>query len=74
MGTLEFHSHRRPHWWARISIGPTKKTISLPLARGDRPLDCIVALFPGTIVQVGIGMTTRETVVTTEIGETAAGP
>lgn len=73
MGNDEFHSQRRPHWWAKVVVGGTGGSLlSLPMIRGNNPLDCTVSVLPGTIVQVGIGNAVLGTVVTTAIEETAA--
>lgn len=68
MSNTGYHKNGRPTWWARTGSGDDAQFLDIPEVRGDRHLDCVVDLPPGTTVFCGAGRgtykTVRETVVT----------
>jgi hypothetical protein len=73
MSNTGYHENGKPTWWARIGEGADARFLEIPWTRGDKPLDCVVDVPPGTSVTCGAGKgthkTVRQTVVTTEIAE-----
>lgn len=68
MSNTGFHANGKPNWWARVGSGASTRFLEIPTVRGDKILDCVVDLPPGTEVHCGAGKgshkTVRETVVT----------
>lgn len=73
MSNTGYHAHGKPTWWARVGKGDKARFLEVPWTRGDRCLDCIVDVEPGTEVACGAGKgnhkTVRQTVITTAIEE-----
>ena len=69
MSNTGYHANSKPTWWARVGEGAEARFLTIPWTRGDRELDCIVDVDPGTTVHIGAGKgshkTIRVTVVTT---------
>lgn len=75
MSNTGYHANGKPNWWARIGSGDSAEWVDIPRTRGDRVLDCVVNLPPGTTIFCGAGKgnykTVRQTVTTTAIEETS---
>lgn len=71
MSNTGYHANGKPNWWARLGTGESARFVTLPVVRGDRTLECVVDLPPGTVVHIGAGKglhkTVRETVTTTAV-------
>jgi len=71
MSNTGYHQNSKPNWWARVGQGDDAQFLTIPTTRGDRILDCVVDVAPGTTVHIGAGKgshkTVRQTVVTTAI-------
>ena len=46
-----YHRTGKPNWWARVG----DEFLKIEWTRGDKRLDCVVDLPPGTKVEIGCG-------------------
>lgn len=71
MSNTGYHANGKPNWWARIGSGVSATFVEIERVRGDRKLDVIVELPPGTVVSIGAGRGShraiRETVTTVAV-------
>jgi hypothetical protein len=63
MSNTGYHQNGEPNWWAMVEgKGSPPQWIDIPKTRGDKRLNCVVDLPPGTKVYCGAGKGDHKTV------------
>lgn len=70
MSNRAYHAAGKPTWWARTGEGGAAKFLEIGRCRGDKSVDIIVDVTPGTEVHIGCGKgagSVRQTVTTEQV-------